>query len=238
MKTKVFDYPVSFHQGLMRILICPEFQVKVNPSLFGKQISCYILPFWLFLCFFSPFLHLIILIMSEAVTRDILWKKVYLYQSLFLIKLQPAACNIIRKRLWYRCFPVNFAKFLRTFFTKHLWATASITLLPLYKDRHLIKFIFELYVNYYTSVCCLDNFNWMYNLCKDIIKKKQVTWGRKQTSLLDTPWTQDVNWTYVRHSEDVLHVFWTSYVRSIYVLCPGVIKRVKWVRTYISLLDN
>ena len=63
MKTKVFDYPVSFHQGLMRILICPEFQVKVNPSLFGKQISCYILPFWLFLCFLSPFLHLIILIM-------------------------------------------------------------------------------------------------------------------------------------------------------------------------------
>ena len=36
-----------------------------------------------------------------------------------------------------------------------------------------------------------------------------------------TPWTQDVNWTYIRRSEDVQDVFWTSYVRSIYVLCPG-----------------
>ena len=30
--------------------------------------------------------------------------------------------------------------------------------------------------------------------------------------------TQDVNWTYIRRSEDVLDVFWTSYVRSVYVL--------------------
>ena len=34
-----------------------------------------------------------------------------------------------------------------------------------------------------------------------------------------TQQTQDVNWTYIRHSEDVLDVFWTSYVRSIYGLC-------------------
>ena len=34
------------------------------------------------------------------------------------------------------------------------------------------------------------------------------------------PWTQAVNWTYVRRSKHVLHVFWTSYVRSIYVLYP------------------
>ena len=28
----------------------------------------------------------------------------------------------LKKRLWHRCFPVNFAKFLRTtFFTEHLW---------------------------------------------------------------------------------------------------------------------
>ena len=27
--------------------------------------------------------------------------------------------------------------------------------------------------------------------------------------------------TYIRRSEDDLDVFWTSYVRSIYVLCPG-----------------
>ena len=35
-----------------------------------------------------------------------------------------------------------------------------------------------------------------------------------------SPWTQDVNWTYIRRSEDVKDVFWTSYIRSVYVLCP------------------
>ena len=35
----------------------------------------------------------------------------HLCQGHFLIKLQ--ACNFIKKRLWYRYFPVNFAKFLR-----------------------------------------------------------------------------------------------------------------------------
>ena len=34
-------------------------------------------------------------------------------------------------------------------------------------------------------------------------------------------WTMNVNWTYIRHSEDVQDVFRTSYVRSIYFLCPG-----------------
>ena len=34
-------------------------------------------------------------------------------------------------------------------------------------------------------------------------------------------WTQDVNWTYIKRSEDVLDAFWTFYVRSIYVLCSG-----------------
>ena len=33
-----------------------------------------------------------------------------------------------------------------------------------------------------------------------------------------TPQTQDVNWTNIRRSEVVQDVFWTSYVRSIYVL--------------------
>ena len=32
------------------------------------------------------------------------------------------------------------------------------------------------------------------------------------------PWTQEVNWTYTRRSESDQNVFWTFYVRSIYVL--------------------
>ena len=46
----------------------------------------------------------------------------HLCQSLFFNKvagLRPA--TLLTKRLWHRCFPVNFAKFLRTLcFTEHL----------------------------------------------------------------------------------------------------------------------
>ena len=41
----------------------------------------------------------------------------HLCQSLFFNKE-----NLFKKRLWHRCFPVNFVKLLiRTFFTEHLW---------------------------------------------------------------------------------------------------------------------
>ena len=40
----------------------------------------------------------------------------------FLIKLQAWLATLFKKRLWHRCFPVNFVKFLRTpFFIEHLW---------------------------------------------------------------------------------------------------------------------
>ena len=38
--------------------------------------------------------------------------------------LRPA--TLFKKMHWHRCFPMDFAKFLRTlFFTEHLWSTAS-----------------------------------------------------------------------------------------------------------------
>ena len=47
----------------------------------------------------------------------------HLCQGLFFNKvagLRPA--TRLEKRLWHRCFPVNFVKFLRTpFYIKHLW---------------------------------------------------------------------------------------------------------------------
>ena len=71
------------------------------------------------------------MIYTEAVVQRCSIKKVFLEilqnsqentcaRVSFLIKLQgPAA--LLKKRLWHRCFPVNFAKFLRTlFFTEHL----------------------------------------------------------------------------------------------------------------------
>ena len=40
--------------------------------------------------------------------------------------LSPA--TLLKKKLWHRCFPVNFAKFPRTPFLQNtLWTTASIT---------------------------------------------------------------------------------------------------------------
>ena len=49
----------------------------------------------------------------------------HLCQGFFLIKLQSLSPDI--KRTWHRCFPVNFAKFLRTsFLTKYLrWLLLS-----------------------------------------------------------------------------------------------------------------
>ena len=48
-------------------------------------------------------------------------------------------------------------------------------------------------------------------ICKDGIHLQQTS-----------PLTQDLNWTYIIFSEDVQDVFWTSHVRSFYVLCPRV----------------
>ena len=40
--------------------------------------------------------------------------------------MRPQASNFIKKRLWHRCFPVNFVKVLKTgFYTENFWTTAS-----------------------------------------------------------------------------------------------------------------
>ena len=47
----------------------------------------------------------------------------HLCQSLFFNKVAGLrSATLLKKRLWHRCFPVNFAKFLRTsFFIQHFW---------------------------------------------------------------------------------------------------------------------
>ena len=45
----------------------------------------------------------------------------HLCQSLFFV-LSPE--TLLKKRLWHRCFPMNFCV-KNTFFTEHLWTTAS-----------------------------------------------------------------------------------------------------------------
>ena len=45
-----------------------------------------------------------------------------LYQRLFFNKVAGRSETLLRKRLWDKCFPVNFGKFLKApFLTKHLW---------------------------------------------------------------------------------------------------------------------
>ena len=70
---------------------------------------------------------------TEAVTWGVLWKKVFFkmlqnsqestYARVsFLITLQALGLRpvaLLKKRLWHRCFPVNFATFLRTPFLQN-----------------------------------------------------------------------------------------------------------------------
>ena len=73
------------------------------------------------------------MVKSKSSRREVFCKKVFLKNSQnsqevacarvsLLMKLQASVCNFIKKkRLCYRCFPVNFAKFPRTpFLTEHL----------------------------------------------------------------------------------------------------------------------
>ena len=61
----------------------------------------------------------------EAATRGVLCRKVFLeilqnsQENTYANSLCCKACNFIKKKLWHRCFPVNFWKFLRTPFIKN-----------------------------------------------------------------------------------------------------------------------
>ena len=76
--------------------------------------------------FFHNFDRFSLALFTEAATRGVLCKKLFLEilqnsqenacaRASFLPEPQPA--SLLKKRLWYRCFPVNFAKFLRTSFS-------------------------------------------------------------------------------------------------------------------------
>ena len=95
-------------------------------------------------------LYHFVVIYTEAATRDVLWEKgvlrnfakftgKHLCQSLSFNKvadLSPA--KLLKKMLWRRCFPVNFAKFLRTPFLQN---TSGRLLLSI-KLLMILKFIF------------------------------------------------------------------------------------------------
>ena len=62
---------------------------------------------------------------SEVAIRGVLSEKVFLeisknsQQNTCVLELRPA--TLLKKKLWHRCFPMNFVKFRRTrFFTERL----------------------------------------------------------------------------------------------------------------------
>ena len=58
---------------------------------------------------------------SKAVAKSCSIKKAFLKISQNLQEIACARVSFLKKRLWHRCFLVNFAKFLRTsFLTEHL----------------------------------------------------------------------------------------------------------------------
>ena len=84
----------------------------------------------------------------------------------FLIKLQAPPATLLKKRLWHSCFPVSFAKFLRTpFLTEHLRRlllySYYITILEgsLCEKIRKISYIYGL-------------FTWTKNIRKKVFQKK------------------------------------------------------------------
>ena len=69
----------------------------------------------------------------------------HLCQSLFLIKLQLWAYNFIKKRLWHRCFSVDFAKFQRTPFLQNTCGCCFWKMLRVFQLDTLIKGSVEIY---------------------------------------------------------------------------------------------
>ena len=86
----------------------------------------------------------------------------HLYQSLFFNKvvgLRPAA--LLKRRLWRRCFPVNFAKFLKTPLVAASSKYCSLSILDFWHSNHKpdmeLKHLYllskkQLFFNW--SLCC------------------------------------------------------------------------------------
>ena len=115
-----------------------DFQICISvPSSFQKIGEVNQITIMFYVPFYQTYLRLLytLRLTTEAVAQRCSVKKVFseilqnsqennCARAPFLMKVQalglrPAA--LLKKRLWYRCFLVNFAKFLRTsFLTKHL----------------------------------------------------------------------------------------------------------------------
>ena len=66
-----------------------------------------------------------------------------------------------------------------------------------------------------------------------------ITFFPQTEKMTLSAWAQDKNWTYIRRSEDIQNVFWTSYVPTVYVLClRGNTEKLMSDQRYICLYIN
>ena len=130
---------------------------------------------------------IIINLVPEAATWGVLWKKVFLEISQnsrentctrvsFFIKLQVSG-------LWHRCFPVNFVKFLRTFFTEHLWTTASVVLLFAGPASNILNNSLAL-MTIVTAELQLDNNQVLSSWCLSHKQINMTTWSQTDSEVL------------------------------------------------------
>ena len=126
-------------KNMFKLLIAKRHKNRFIP--FNLGFYCYLWK-WLIPCrvFLVGFEYLTAC-WIEAATGGVLWEDLFLEISQnsqentcarvsFLIKLQAPA-TLFQRRLWHRCFSMNFAKFLGTpLFTEHLrWLLPSLSFL-------------------------------------------------------------------------------------------------------------
>ena len=101
----------------------------------------------------------------EAATRGVLLKKVFLKilqnsqkntcaRVSFLIKLQALRLQFFKKRLWHRCFPATFAKFLRATFLQNTSGRLLLCrVIQVMKDTGFVKKLYiTVYINFNFSL--------------------------------------------------------------------------------------
>ena len=130
----------------------PIIMGQSSPSNFAGPAVYFVLldAFWL--CFTS-----ILLITIRSSHQRCFVKKVFLEisqnsqestcaRTSFSIKLQAAApATLLKKRLWHRCFPMNFAKFLRTPFSQNTPGWLLLYYFMCFIDLIVPKRCFELW---------------------------------------------------------------------------------------------
>ena len=72
----------------------------------------------MFICYFID--SVVKIVLWQAATRGVLYKKVFLKFTKFLVHVKDKSCNkvcnFIKKRLQHECFPVNIPEFLEQLF--------------------------------------------------------------------------------------------------------------------------